>query len=166
MSDKRYCDAPDIEAKFLNHTIKIVWRNEWECWPWQGCVDKKGYGRFSRHGRAYRVSYEFFVGRIPDGLSIDHLCRVPSCVNPDHLEPVTLAENARRAALGTGRKRDHCKYGHLYTTENTYITREGHRFCRQCACARSRKSYNRDYEREKKRRQAARRRQARASAPE
>lgn len=73
-----------------------------DCWLWTG-APHLGYGRFSR-GRsgatyAHRVAYELLVGPIPDGLTLDHLCWNTLCVNPDHLEPVTRAENTRRARL-------------------------------------------------------------------
>lgn len=78
-----------------------------ECWFWCGPKDKKGYGRLSR-GRdenrvvlpAHRLSYEYFVGPIPVGLVIDHLCNNPSCVNPKHLHPKTIYENASRGGFG------------------------------------------------------------------
>lgn len=80
--------------------------------------------------------YEAFVGPIPDGLQIDHLCRVRHCVNPAHLEPVTIAENVRRGAAA----QTHCKYGHEYTPENTVI-HHGGRECRTCNRIRSRRRY-------------------------
>lgn len=71
------------------------------CWLWTGHVEKTtGYGRFSFQGRAcsvHRLAYETWVGPIPAGLHIDHLCRVRTCMNPAHLEAVTQAENNRRA---------------------------------------------------------------------
>jgi hypothetical protein len=79
------------------------------CWLWTGTIDKDGYGRGGAK-QAHRLSYEFFVGQIPDGLQIDHTCHDPtvcrggswcshrSCVNPAHLEPVTHGENTRRGA--------------------------------------------------------------------
>lgn len=70
------------------------------CWTWTGPLATGGYGRFSSMGVvtiAHRYVYEQVVGPIPDGLQLDHLCRNPGCVNPDHLEPVTAAENLRRA---------------------------------------------------------------------
>ena len=70
------------------------------CWVWTGSVNRKGYGSFRLNGKlqaAHRVSYELYVGTIPEGLHIDHLCRKPGCVNPSHLEPVTPGENTLRA---------------------------------------------------------------------
>lgn len=74
------------------------------CWLWTASVNAQGYGQFSIDRKSYRaprVSYELYVGTIPDGLHIDHLCRQPSCVNPHHLEPVTQAENNRRRPYAT-----------------------------------------------------------------
>lgn len=70
------------------------------CWTWQGCKNRSGYGHIKVNGRlkrAHRVHYEEANGPIPDGLQLDHLCRITSCVNPAHLEPVSPAENIRRA---------------------------------------------------------------------
>lgn len=74
-----------------------------ECWLWTG-ANANGYGAIwgserSRAKRAHRVAYELLVGPIPDGLTLDHLCRNTRCVNPKHLEPCTAAENARRASV-------------------------------------------------------------------
>lgn len=99
-----------------------------ECWPWLGNCTHDGYGRLGGV-LAHRISYERFVGAIPDGFEIDHLCRNRACVRPDHLELVTHRENMiRRAQLVT-----HCPRGHEYTPENTYFQRiAGGRVCRQC----------------------------------
>lgn len=84
------------------------------CWIWQGSRNPVGYGQIRAPGRrgallaAHRVAYEFVVGLIPAGLTIDHLCRNTSCINPAHMEPVTLRENIRRGAA----VQTHCKYGH------------------------------------------------------
>ncbi len=101
------------------------------CWLWRGYKTRNGYGRFWMDGRtqpAHRVSYELHVGPIPDGLHIDHLCRNRMCVNPEHLEPVTLAENNRRGAAVI----THCPQGHEYAGDNLYIGRDGKRYCRTC----------------------------------
>lgn len=69
------------------------------CWLWTSTTNENGYGRFSikrRFVSAHRLAYEMTVGPIPDGLTIDHLCRVRSCVRPEHLEAVTLQENCLR----------------------------------------------------------------------
>lgn len=99
------------------------------CWIWtRSCI--RGYGQFYLDGRnrkAHRIAYELLVGPVPDGLVLDHLCRVTRCVNPEHLEPVTVAENNRRSSLAkTG-----CHRGHPYDDANTYIFR-GARACRRC----------------------------------
>lgn len=73
------------------------------CWFWTGWLNKKGYGQFDIPGwkpRAHRLAYELMVGRILDGLQLDHLCRNRRCVRPDHLEPVTNRENSRRGDTG------------------------------------------------------------------
>lgn len=75
------------------------------CWLWTGAVHKTGYGLFNPGEgvvRAHRWSYEHYRGPIPNGLHIDHLCRVRRCVNPDHLEAVTQAENNRRSFAARG----------------------------------------------------------------
>lgn len=101
------------------------------CWLWTGTIGAGGYGRWPHRNNltAHRVSYELHRGPIPAGLQIDHLCRVRHCVNPDHLEAVTQAQNARRGAYAT---KTHCKNGHPYDAENTYIKKDGSRGCRAC----------------------------------
>ena len=112
------------------------------CWIWQGCRDEYGYGEIGMGGDAgptrkvHRVTYEHFVGPIPDGLTIDHLCRTPSCVNPEHLEPVPLAVNVRRGwAARPHRIAGTCRNGHDMTPENTT---SGKNRCRECARERNR----------------------------
>jgi hypothetical protein len=109
------------------------------CWIWQ-LSKVHGYGQGKPPGRrqeqAHRFSYRAFVGEIPDGLHLDHLCRVRECCNPEHLEPVTPQENVRRALpFMVWPKKTHCKNGHEFTLENTYYFRNGSRACRKCVRA-------------------------------
>src|SRR5688572_29952552 len=68
------------------------------CWLWEGRVCPRGYGYFGHNSqRCHRVLWVALNGPVPEGLELDHLCRVRNCVNPAHLEPVTHAENMRRA---------------------------------------------------------------------
>jgi hypothetical protein len=120
------------------------------CWLWTGYSDAKGYGRLNFNGRpqkAHRAVYEALVGPIPDGLQLDHLCRVRGCVNPAHLEPVTLAENVRRGLVGSiNRQKTHCPRGHEYTVETTYTSSAGKRHCKVCANRDERKAYRKAYD--------------------
>ena len=95
------------------------------CWVFTGTTSKDGYGQVgggkSRPKRyAHRVSYEHFVGEIPAGLCLDHLCRVRCCVNPAHLEAVTMSVNLQRG-VDARPKKSHCKNGHPFA-ESTYKT--------------------------------------------
>jgi len=101
------------------------------CWIWTAADSGDGYGIFtinSKNRRAHRLAYELTVGPIPEGMSLDHLCRVRNCINPEHLEPVTVAENNRRAAA----YKTACTRGHEYTPENTRYNSAGARACREC----------------------------------
>lgn len=135
----------DHEARFWSK-VEV---DESGCWRWTG-ARAHGYGRFWAGRRsaaghpsaemAHRFAYELLVGQIPDGLEIDHLCRNRACVNPAHLEPVTRLINQRRgnAPMQAQRKQTHCKRGHAFDDENTYIWR-GMRRCRRCQAADARR---------------------------
>lgn len=108
-----------------------------DCWVFAGRKHPDGYGRVKGGGRmrqAHRVLYEALVGPIPDGLTIDHLCRVRACVNPLHLEPVTNRENILRGEGWPARnaRKTHCAYGHPFDEANTYVDPSGRRTCRAC----------------------------------
>src|SRR5690606_37607394 len=108
------------------------------CWEWLGCrVD--GYGTIGVSDavlQVHRVSYEEYVGPIPEGFHIDHLCRNRACFNPQHLEPVTQAENNRRAGLH--KYKQFCIRGHELKDPNLYYRRNGTRACKACDRARNR----------------------------
>jgi hypothetical protein len=116
------------------------------CWEWRGARNPEGYGQFHRRNkqvRAHRFAYELLVGPIPEGLVIDHLCRNHGCVNPAHLEAVTVHENMVRGEgpAADNETRSHCTNGHEFTTENTYSWK-GYRHCRACARERARRDYH------------------------
>lgn len=108
------------------------------CWIWQGELSNYGYGRMwfkRKRVQMHRWMYEMLVGPIPEGLQIDHLCRVRACCNPEHLEPVTLQENRRRGGAAI----QACRSGHPFDQSNTYIRPNGNRACRTCRRAAGRK---------------------------
>jgi hypothetical protein len=137
-----------LEAKFQPPRIVIAKSG---CWLWQAnCL--KGYGRtrlprpWRRSVRAHRASYLLFRGPIPYGMTLDHLCRNTSCVNPDHLEPCSEAENRERAPVQMSRintAKTHCPQGHPYDAENLRMdmTRRGIRGCRMCRDEGRRRDY-------------------------
>ena len=116
------------------------------CWEWIGTTHKEGYGaiRVGGHGSkwvgAHRVMYELFRGKIPDGLTIDHLCRNTRCVNPDHLEAVTMRVNVLRgfSPWAKNARKTHCLRGHELLGENLYLNPAGSRVCRTCVAANGR----------------------------
>lgn len=114
------------------------------CWAWLGAFDPHGYGKMwdgRTNVRAHRLMYELHVGEIPNGLVIDHLCRNTACVNPSHLEPVTIRENTLRGfgPASINARKTKCKNGHDFSIENTYVNPQGRRTCRTCQRSRTRK---------------------------
>lgn len=95
-SDERYDETA------LDRLERKTDRTSSDCWLWLGGCFKSGYGRISYRGQpayAHRISYLLHRGQIPEGLELDHLCRIRHCCNPDHLEPVTHRENLMRSPI-------------------------------------------------------------------
>lgn len=124
----------------MSRILESPWDfNGTPCWLWEGCKGIDGYGSMRFKGkprRVHRVAYELWKGPIPEGLQLDHLCRVRACCNPAHLEPVTCKENVRRGDQGKYRAeinhaKTHCPSGHPYDEANTYYYKN-QRICRAC----------------------------------
>lgn len=107
------------------------------CWLWTNTLSHDGYA-VAGHRYVHREVYEAYKTKIPSGLTLDHLCKVRNCCNPDHLEPVTLQENISRGNYAWRNKLTHCKHGHEFTLENTIVrikggrNGNGSRSCREC----------------------------------
>lgn len=145
----------DIDDRFW----KKVEKRPDGCMIWTAALNR-GYGIFSvKRGRKWKSTlagrwlYQRINGPIPPGLDLDHVCHNPSCVNPDHLEPVTHKVNLDRAFRQRGRKsgptkpKTHCLRGHEYTLENTYWQgkKKNIRTCKACAILRHRKYWRKKY---------------------
>jgi hypothetical protein len=124
--------------RFEERVLRIPFHS---CWEWDGARMPNGYGKWTfsketgKSRLAHRIAYELFVGPIPAGLQIDHLCRNRGCVNPAHLEAVPGVVNNRRGnSLSAQRRRQtHCKRGHLFDHKNTYLKPgTDYRICRRC----------------------------------
>lgn len=121
-----------IPERFLNKVEKTN-----KCWLWKAMKDKNGYGIFWERGKhvfAHRYIFKILNESLEDALTIDHLCRVHSCVNPAHLEAVTIGQNVLRgigiAAINA--KKTECKRGHPFSNQNTIRKKNGPRNCRIC----------------------------------
>lgn len=125
--------------------FRVVMVPECDCWFWDLHLDKDGYGTIAVDGKtrhAHIVSYELFVGSVPDGLQLDHKCRNRGCVNWRHLEPVTNLENQLRSPV-TMISKEECNYGH---GPFVFAPERRHRkwICRECERAQSQRRHARD----------------------
>lgn len=112
------------------------------CWIWIGAKTEKGYGQFifnqGKGFRAHRYAVEYYhKTKIPEDMTVDHLCNNPSCVNPKHLAIVTMRDNVLRSGGVTAKnfRKTHCKRGHELTPENIYCPpnkKFPQRNCRKC----------------------------------
>ena len=142
-------------AALSDEQIARFWQTvdrDGDCWTWRGTILATGYGKFSANKvqfLAHRVAYMLSKGPIPDGMVLDHLCHNGTgcdsnpcphrlCVNPDHLDPVTIGQNVNRSHNARTNIPE-CPSGHAYTAENTYRhPRTGTRYCRECSRIRDR----------------------------
>lgn len=138
-----------LEQRFMRHVYADP---NTGCWLWGGANDgREGYGNLrddeGRLVKAHRISHQLFKGEIPIGHEIDHRCKFPCCVNPDHIEAVTRQENMRRASkiglkfggIANGRRQQaktHCPQGHSYL-ENAYVNASGWRRCKVCRASKA-----------------------------
>jgi HNH endonuclease len=140
-----------IRERILNSVTKIPDG----CWIWTGVLNKTGkYGVISVNSKkvyAHVASYVEFIGEKPEGLELDHLCRNRSCVNPEHLEPVTNKTNVLRGVGPTAinAKKTHCIHGHLLSGYNLIENKKGNRACRECKNRVRREEYQRIKSRER-----------------
>ena len=150
-----YCWLLKTEAGTAYH-LEVIMPNQWtvrpaseqkrllrhidkgkSCWKWKGTSDACGYGRFwlrkNKWEQAHRSAYRILRGPIPEGMTLDHLCRNRWCVNPDHLEAVTIEVNVMRGegVCVKNRNKTHCFRGHEFTLANTKVYR-GRRICIAC----------------------------------
>lgn len=138
---------PDPERFAEKYTV----HPETGCWEWSEKRNRGGYGVFTlsltggRTVLAHRFSLKLAGVEIPDGMVVDHLCRVRHCVNPEHLDVVTNRENLLRGMgwSGTHYRKTHCVRGHKFDDDNTvvYVTADGReqRNCRECINFRARR---------------------------
>lgn len=143
----RFYPEEQVKASF---EAKYIPEPNSGCWLWLATLNNMGYPQLAvaqkKNGTstklAHRLSYEWFKGPIPKGKVLDHLCRLPCCVNPDHLEPVTQRINVLRGSslFALNAAKTHCNRGHELTAENTYSPPPrtgGRRPYRQCKICRS-----------------------------
>jgi hypothetical protein len=130
--------AEEVVERFWNNVSRP---SPYCCWEWEGHLSA-GYGQFrigDKQYCAHRLAWKWLVGPIPGGLTIDHLCRNPVCVNPLHLEVVTVRVNVLRGKglSAQNARKTHCPRGHEFNEESTYLYRN-QRHCKPCKRAHTR----------------------------
>ncbi|RHA38691.1 hypothetical protein D1825_13230 [Cellulomonas rhizosphaerae] len=134
---------PRLPQRFWD---KVAVNAETGCWEWTASLNGSGYGQFGINHHpvlAHRHAFSTLVGPIGPGLDLDHLCRVRLCCNPAHVEPVTRLEHVHRSPYvisAQNAAKTHCPAGHEYDELNTLRNAQGHRFCRACKRASTRRS--------------------------
>ena len=129
------------KADLQRFVSKIVFTQD--CWVWTDKPDN-GYGRFWLNRKselAHRFAYLIWAGPIPSDKQLDHLCRNRGCVNPEHLEPVSIAENVLRGEglSAKNARKTHCKMGHELAGNNLHLLKRGGRVCKKCQLVRLQK---------------------------
>ena len=141
MPPKPFTPAQRLVAFWLkvdkNGPVPEVRPDLGRCWLWLGTKNEHGYGTFVVEGRRKIKAHHFLVGKSPNGLDWDQLCRLRHWVTPAHLEAVSRSVNLRRG-LQSGLT-PHCPHGHPFTLENTGLSTVGHRYCRACLRQRARR---------------------------
>lgn len=128
----------DMEGAYLaRFNAKINRDGAGGCWLWTASTGSHGYGQTWDGNNvllAHRVAHQLWIGPIPDGLVVDHLCNIKRCVNPAHLEAKTDRENVLRGVGPTAKlaRQTHCQHGHPLAGDNLRVTTRGYRQCRSC----------------------------------
>lgn len=121
-----------LEQRFLDKVNKTK-----SCWLWTASTDRAGYGHFHYKGKqmmAHRMSLLIHGIELIEGLSVNHLCKKTSCVNPNHLEQIPLIDNVLLgdSPASQNKRKTHCKRGHLFTKESVYTDNGYGRHCIKC----------------------------------
>ena len=145
MDQRNEAERQHVRARLTERADVVERGHDTSCWISNRARMSNGYTRMYHSGKlwlTHRLSYEAHRGPIPDGLVIDHLCRQRACINPDHLEPVTMRINLIRGEgfIGQQSRRTHCIHDHPLAGENLYVSPRGTRHCQTCRRASRRRS--------------------------